>query len=90
MSFYGLKSLKKLFKTFPYKSSHPEVFLGKGVLKICSKVTRENSRRSVVSICDIKKVAKQLYCNHSLTWVHSSKFAAYFQNAIFLITPLDG
>ena len=25
-----------------YRSSHPEVFLGKGVLKICSKFTREH------------------------------------------------
>ena len=31
-------------------SSHPEVFLGKNVLKICSKFTREHPRRNVISI----------------------------------------
>ena len=38
-------------------SSHPKVFLGKGVLKICSKLTGEHPCRNV------NKVAKQLYCN---------------------------
>ena len=32
------------------RSSHPEVFLGKGVLKICSKFTGEHSCRSKISI----------------------------------------
>ena len=32
------------------KSSHPKVFLGKGVLKKCSKFTGEHPRRSVISI----------------------------------------
>ena len=32
------------------KSSHPKVFLGKGVLKKCSKFTGEHSCRSVISI----------------------------------------
>ena len=32
------------------RSSHPEVFLEKGVLKICSKFTGEHSCRSVISI----------------------------------------
>ena len=31
-------------------SSPPEVFLGKSVLKICSKFTEEHPSRSVVSI----------------------------------------
>ena len=31
------------------RSSHPEVFLGKGVLKICSKFTGEHQCRSVIS-----------------------------------------
>ena len=31
-------------------SSHPEVFLGKGVLKICSKFTGEHPCRSAISI----------------------------------------
>ena len=33
-----------------YRSSHPEVFLRKGVLKIYSKFTREHPCRSVISI----------------------------------------
>ena len=33
-----------------YRSSHPEVFLVKGVLKICSKFTGEHACRSVISI----------------------------------------
>ena len=33
-----------------YRSSHPEVFLEKGILKICSKFTGEHPCRSVISI----------------------------------------
>ena len=33
-----------------YRSSHPDVFLGECVLKICSKFTREHPCRSVISI----------------------------------------
>ena len=33
-----------------YRSSHPEVFLGKGVLEICSKFTGEHPYRSVISV----------------------------------------
>ena len=32
------------------RSSHPQVFLGKGVLKICSKFTGEHLCRNVISI----------------------------------------
>ena len=32
------------------RSSHPEMFLGKGVLKICSQFTGETSCRSAISI----------------------------------------
>ena len=39
---------KKRF--YYYRSSHPEVFLGKGVLKICSKFTGEHPCRSLISI----------------------------------------
>ena len=47
------------------RNSHPEVFLGKDVLKICSKFTREHPCRSVISIKLLS---------------HICKFAAYFQN----------
>ena len=33
-----------------YRSNHPEVFLGKGVLKICRKFTVEHPCRSAISI----------------------------------------
>ena len=39
-----------IFKKSSFRSSHPEVFLRKGVLKICSKFTGENPCRSSISI----------------------------------------
>ena len=46
-----------------FKSSPPEVFLGKCVLKICNNFTGERPYRSV---------------NRTSAWVFSCKFAAYF------------
>ena len=62
----------------PNRSSPAEVFLQKVVLKICSKFIAEHPCRSVISIDYV--FAKQLYWNHTSTWVLSCKFAAYFQN----------
>ena len=31
---------------------------------------------------DFNKIAKELYWNHTLAWVFSCKFVAYFQNII--------
>ena len=42
------------------KSSHPKVFLGKGVLKICSRFTGEHPCRSAISIklqCNFIEIA---------------------------------
>ena len=47
------------------------VFLWKSVLKICTKFTEEHSCLSVISI--------KRYWNHTLAWVFSSKFAAFFR-----------
>ena len=59
------------------RSSRPEVFLRKSVLKICSKITGEHPCRSVYSI----KLQSTLICwNHTSAWVFSCKFATYFQN----------
>ena len=44
------KSVHAFHEVLNYKSSHPEVFIGNGTLKICSKVTEENPCRSVISI----------------------------------------
>ena len=55
-----------------FRSSHPEVFFRKGVLKICSKFTGEHPCRSAISI--------KLLWNCTSAWVFSCKFASYFQN----------
>ena len=53
--------LKNKFRK--YTGSHPEVFLGKGVLKICSKFKGEHPCRSVMSI--------KLICNFiEITLLH--------------------
>ena len=63
------------------RSSHPEVFPGKCVLKICSKFTGEHTCWSAISIkLDFNKVALQLYWNRTSAWVLLCKFAVYFQN----------
>ena len=54
------------------------MFLGKGVLKICSKFTGENPDQSVISI-KLQSKAR----NHASAWVFSCKFAAYFQDTFF-------
>ena len=49
-----------------YRSSHPDVFLRKGVLKICSKVTGEHPCRSVISIkllCNFIEIALRHRCS---------------------------
>ena len=51
-----------------FKSSHPEVFLEKGVLKICSKFTEEHPCRTAII-----EIALRQGC-------FSCKFAIYFQN----------
>ena len=44
------REIKMLFLSFVFSSSPPVMFLGKGVLKICSKFTPEHPCRSVISI----------------------------------------
>ena len=51
-------------------SKPSEKFLGKGILKICSKFTGEHPCRSAISI----KLR-----NRTFPWVFISKFTAYFQ-----------
>ena len=46
----SLKYEKETWHNLMYRSSHPEVFLEKVVLKICSKFTGEHPCESVVSI----------------------------------------
>ena len=49
-----------------YRSSHPEVFIGKGVLKICSKFTGEHPCRSAISIkllCNFIEITLRHRCS---------------------------
>ena len=60
------------------RSSRPEVFLRKVVLKICSKFTGDHPCRKAISIKS--NVTKQRYWNRTSARVFSCKFAVYFQN----------
>ena len=58
--------MKNIFCINLLRSSHPEVFLEKGVLKICSKFTGEHPFQSVISI--------KLLCNFiELIWIFTKK-----------------
>ena len=58
-----------------YRSNHPELFLEKGILNICSKFTSEQPCRSVISI--------KLQSNVIEITLRHRKFAAYFQNTFY-------
>ena len=45
-------------------------------------------RRTPTTKCDFNEVALKFYWNRTSAWVFSCKFAAYFQNNLFLRTPL--
>ena len=45
----NIKGMETFLELSKFRSSHPEVFLRKGVLKICSKFTEERPCRSVIS-----------------------------------------
>ena len=67
-----------------YRSIRPEVFLVKGSLKICSKVTGEYSCRSVISI--------NLFCNFIEITPHMGvllQICFIFSEYFFLRAPLD-
>ena len=91
-TFYAVTGdkLEVIFYT-RYTSSQLEVFLGKGVLKICSKFTGEHSCRGAISIklqsmprCDFNKVAKLLYWTRTSALVLSCKFAKHLFKTPFL------
>ena len=84
MKFKGVKMIvSNIHKQdgIDFKSSHLEVFFGKGVLKICSKFTGKHRFRGAISI-NLQLCFEQLYWNHTLAWVFSCKFTAYFQNTL--------
>ena len=77
MKFTFSKVTNSLIPT-TFRSSGPQVFLRKGVLKICNKYTGEHPCRSVISIkllCSFNEIPPRHGCNPP-----SSKFTAYFQN----------
>ena len=59
-----------------YRSSHSEVFLGKGVLKICSKFRGEHRCQSVISI-KLQSNFIEITLHHGCSPVN---FLANFQN----------
>ena len=62
--------------------SEAEMFLGKSVIKTCSKFTEEHPRRRVILImliCNFIEITLQLGC-------FFCKFAAYFQNTFSYIS----
>ena len=78
-SFFSLFCFS-FFKSYPvlkllscqYRSSHLEVFLIKGVLKICSKFTGEHTCRSVISVkllCNFIEIALRHECS-AVNWLH--------------------
>ena len=66
---------KKEMISFKCKNSHAEVFLGKGVLKICSKFAGEHPCRSAISV-KLQSNFLQICC--------------IFSEHLFLRTPMDG
>ena len=48
--------------------------------KKCSENMQQIYKRTPMRKCDFNKAAKQFYWNHTLAWVFSCKFAAYFQS----------
>ena len=67
-----IRSIQSRLYNVIFRGSHPEVFLGKVVLKICSKFKGEHFSRSVFLI------KLQTYLNRTSTWVFCCKFAGYF------------
>ena len=68
-----------------YRSNPPEVFLGKGVLKICGKYTGKYPCRSVISI-KLQSNFIEIALQHGYSPVN----LLHIFRAPFLRTPLDG
>ena len=68
-----------------FRSSQPEVFLGKGVLKICSKFTGEHPCRSAISIKLLSN-----FIEITLRHGRSPVILLHIFRTLFLWTPLAG
>ena len=75
-----LKFSRHLLLRTLFRNSLPQVFLRKGVLKICPKFTEEHPCRSVFSI--------KMQSNFGMGFL--KKFAVHFSEHLFLRIPLDG
>ena len=71
-----LSSAKMVFLYFNFQKRP-------SIVKRCSGNVQQIYRKTTMSKSDFNKVAKQLYWNHTPSWVFSCKSAVYFQN-IFL------
>ena len=63
---------KKKPSEYFFRSSRPEVFLRKAVLKVCSKFTGEHSFQSVISIkfqSNFDEITFRQGCSH-VSWLH--------------------
>ena len=67
------------------RSSYPEVFLEKYLLKICNKFTREHACRSVISISSFRALLKSHFGVGVLLQIF-----CIFSEHLFLRTPLGG
>ena len=68
---------KILSKLTAFRSSSPEVFLGKGVLKICSRFTGEHPCQSVISVkiqSNIIKITFRHGCSVDLRYIFRGSF----------------
>ena len=78
------RKVKALTETLHHKQP------SKGFLRErCSENMQNIYRRTPIPKRDFNNTAKQLYWNHTSTWVFSCKSAAYFFKTPFLRTPLE-
>ena len=76
-------SISQLYKN---RSSPPEVFLGKGVLKICSKFTGEHPCRSMIS-CKFARYFQNTFSQEHLQGAATVKRSLMYE--IYLSMPLS-
>ena len=64
--------------TSPIRSSHPEIFLGKGALKICSKFTGEHPCQSVILLKSVSATLLKSHFRMGVLLYISYKFSEHF------------
>ena len=80
-----LSNTKNMAYSFEMKNRSLQRQSPRGVLsKRCSENMQQIYRRTAMPKSDFNKDAKQLYWSHTLAWLFSCKFAAYFPNTSFI------